>query len=543
MKRREFLNKTALSVAGLSVANYAFSNSLIEEFVTADTTHGKIKGYREQGVSIFKGVPYAGKTSGERRFRRPAPLEPWTGVREALTLGAPAIQNPRRNEPAPSEDCLFLNVWTPATDSKKRPVMFYSHGGGFVIGSGGSTGQDGANLARNFDVVVVETNHRLGLLGFLYLDELGGKDYEGSGNNGMLDIVEGLKWVNANIAQFGGDPNNVMIWGESGGGAKTSCLYAMPSAAPYFNKASIESGPGVRMVDKEIAQEITLMLLKELNISVSNWKKVLDVPASELLAIQSKLPFVPPFVEKNKNRGMMQRNAGGFAPVVDGKALPHHPFDPTAPAISKNKPLLVGWNEDEYTFFAWERKDTEFAKLDFESLHKKLEPQYGQDTSKIIETYQKARPQATAPDIFIAISSITMMGLGSVIIAERKAAQNGAPVYLYNFGYKSEAKIPGTEYAMGTPHAMDISFKFFNESAKKPSFFGGNRPERVTASHNFAELWTTFAKTGKPAAQNAPKWKAYDLKNRSTMRIDTQLEVINNRFGSEIEMWRSIGKV
>lgn len=543
MKRREFLNKTALSVAGLSVANYAFSNSLIEEFVTADTTHGKIKGYREQGVSIFKGVPYAGKTSGERRFRRPAPLEPWTGVREALTLGAPAIQNPRRNEPAPSEDCLFLNVWTPATDNKKRPVMFYSHGGGFVIGSGGSAGQDGANLARNFDVVVVETNHRLGLLGFLYLDELGGKDYEGSGNNGMLDIVEGLKWVNANIAQFGGDPNNVMIWGESGGGAKTSCLYAMPSAAPYFNKASIESGPGVRMVDKEIAQEITLMLLKELNISVSNWKKVLDVPASELLAIQSKLPFVPPFVEKNKNRGMMQRNAGGFAPVVDGKALPHHPFDPTAPAISKNKPLLVGCNEDEYTFFAWERKDTEFAKLDFESLHKKLEPQYGQDTSKIIETYQKARPQATAPDIFIAISSITMMGLGSVIIAERKAAQNGAPVYLYNFGYKSEAKIPGTEYAMGTPHAMDISFKFFNESAKKPSFFGGNRPERVTASHNFAELWTTFAKTGKPAAQNAPKWKAYDLKNRSTMRIDTQLEVINNRFGSEIEMWRSIGKV
>jgi para-nitrobenzyl esterase len=390
---------------------------------------------------------------------------------------------------------------------------------------------------------VVETNHRLGLLGFLYLDELGGKDYEGSGNNGMLDIVEGLKWVNANIAQFGGDPNNVMIWGESGGGAKTSCLYAMPSAAPYFNKASIESGPGVRMLDKEIAQETTLMLLKELNIPVSNWKKVLDVPASELLAIQSKLPFVPPFVEKNKNRGMMQRNAGGFAPVVDGKALPHHPFDPTAPAISKNKPLLVGWNEDEYTFFAWERKDTEFAKLDFESLHKKLEPQYGQDTSKIIETYQKARPQATAPDIFIAISSITMMGLGSVIIAERKAAQNGAPVYLYNFGYKSEAKIPGTEYAMGTPHAMDISFKFFNESAKKPSFFGGNRPERVTASHNFAELWTTFAKTGKPAAQNAPKWKAYDLKNRSTMRIDTQLEVINNRFGSEIEMWRSIGKV
>jgi para-nitrobenzyl esterase len=163
MKRREFLNKTGLSVAGLSLANYAYSNSFAEEFVISNTNFGQIKGYRDNGVNIFKGVPYAGKISGERRFRRPAPLEPWEGVKETLTLGAPAIQNPRRNEPAPSEDCLFLNVWTPANDGKKRPVMFYSHGGGFVIGSGGSQGQDGANLARNFDVVVVETNHRLGL--------------------------------------------------------------------------------------------------------------------------------------------------------------------------------------------------------------------------------------------------------------------------------------------------------------------------------------------------------------------------------------------
>jgi len=151
--------------------------------------------------------------------------------------------------------------------------MFYSHGGGFVIGSGGSAGQDGANLARHFDVVVVQTNHRLGLMGFLYLDEIGGSDYEGSGNNGMLDIVEGLKWVNKNIENFGGDPNNVMIWGESGGGAKTSCLYAMPSAAPYFNKASIESGPGVRMTPKEIAAETTLMFLKELGIETKDWKR------------------------------------------------------------------------------------------------------------------------------------------------------------------------------------------------------------------------------------------------------------------------------
>ncbi len=548
--RRDFLARLSLATAAISFPQYAFSSSgKADEFVEVEVTHGRLRGMRQDGVNLFKGIPYGGRISGDRRFRRPAPLEKWTGVRDALQVGPPAIQSPRRNEPAPAEDCLFLNVWTPANDNRKRPVMFYSHGGGFVIGSGASASQDGSNLARNFDVVVVETNHRLGLLGFLYLDELAGPDYAGSGNMGMLDIAAGLKWVHDNIAQFGGDPNNVMIWGESGGGAKTSCLYAMPEAAPYFNKASIESGPGVRMTPKDVAAETTAMLLKELNIAPKDWRKLLDIPAADLLTMQGKLPFVPPFIEKNKNQGFMRRNYGGFGPVVDGIVLPHHPFDPTAPALSKNKPLLVGWNEDEFTFFAWERKDTEFAKLDFDGLYQKLEPQYGADTKKIIDTYRKARPEATAPDIFIAVSSITMMGLGSVDIAEKKVKQGGAPVYLYNFGYKSEKKIPGTDYAMGTPHAMDISFKFNNEipprdgSAPKESFFGGNRPERFVASHHFAELWTTFARTGKPAAKDVPAWPAYNLKDRPTMRIDSTCEVIDNRFSEELATWRSVGKL
>lgn len=548
--RRNFLAQLSLTTAALSLPLSGFSSAgKADEFVTTDTTYGRLRGTRKEGVNLFKGIPYGGRTSGDRRFRRPAPFDPWTGVRDALEFGAPSIQNPRRNEPAPSEDCLFLNVWTPANDNKKRPVMFYSHGGGFVIGSGASAGQDGSNLARNFDVVVVETNHRLGLLGFLYLDELGGEPYTGSGNMGVLDITAGLKWVNENISQFGGDPNNVMIFGESGGGAKTSCLYAMPQAAPYFNKASIESGPGVRMSSKETAAETTAMLLKELNISPNNWKKLLDVPTADLLAMQAKLPFVPPFQERNSKRTGLQGRLGGFGPVVDGVVLPNHPFDPTAPAISKDKPLLVGWNEDEYTFFAWERKDTESFKMDFDGLQKKLEPQYGSDTQKVTAAYRQARPEASAPDIFVAISSITMMGLGSVDIAEKKTAQPGAPVYLYNFGYKSEKKIPGTDYAMGTPHAMDISFKFNNEipprdgSAPKESFFGGNRPERFVASLHFAELWTTFARTGKPAAKDVPAWPAYNLKDRPTMRIAEKCEVIENRFAGELAMWRSIGKL
>jgi para-nitrobenzyl esterase len=548
--RRLFLSQLSLAGVVAATAGFGFTTThRPDEFIEVEVNTGKIKGVRSDGVNVFKGVPYGGKISGDRRFRRPAPLQPWTGVRDATQFGAPAIQPPRRNEPAPSEDCLFLNVWTPANDNRKRPVMFYSHGGGFVGGSGASQSQDGSNLARNFDVVVVQTNHRLGLLGFLYLDEIAGPEYAGSGNMGMLDIADGLKWVNQNIAQFGGDPNNVMIFGESGGGAKTSCLYTMPAATPYFNKASIESGPGVRMTTKETAAETTAMLLKELNIAPKDWKKLLDIPAADLLVMQAKLPFVPPFIEKNNNREAMQRNAGGFGPVVDGVVLPQHPFDPVAPEISKNKPLLVGWNEDEHTFFAWERKDTESFKIDFEGLKKKLEPRYGENTDKLIETYRKANPKASAPDIFVAISSIAMMGLGSVTIAERKVKQGGAPVYLYNFGYKSEKKIPGTDYAMGTPHAMDISFKFNNEipprdgSAPKESFFGGNNPDRFVASHHFAELWTTFAKTGKPAAKDVPDWPAYNLQDRPTMRIDTKCEVINDRFAQELATWRTLGKV
>lgn len=547
--RRQFLSQLSIAAAAVSMPALGFSSlKRPAEYVEADIVTGRIRGQRMDGVNVFKGIPYGGSISGDRRFRRPAPLAPWKGVRDAIEFGAPAIQAPRRGEPAPAEDCLFLNVWTPANDNKKRPVMFYSHGGGFVIGSGASPGQDGSNLARNFDVVVVQTNHRLGLLGFLYLDEIAGEEYQGSGNMGMLDIVDGLKWVGQNIAQFGGDPGNVMIFGESGGGAKTSCLYAMPSAAPFFNKASIESGPGVRMTAKETAAETTAMLLKELNIAPKDWKKLLYVPAADLLAMQAKLPFVAPFLEKNNGPGM-RRGAGGFGPVVDGKILPQHPFDPSAPEISRNKPLLVGWNEDEYTFFAWERKDTESFKMDFEGLQKKLEPRYGSDTGQMIGVYRKAMPGASAPEIFVAISSISMMGLGSVDIAEKKAKQGGAPVYLYNFGYKSEKKIPGTDYAMGTPHAMDISFKFNNEipprdgSAPKESFFGGNRAERFVASHHFAELWTTFARTGKPAANDVPQWPAYNLKDRPTMRIDTKCEVIDNRFAQELAMWRSIGKI
>jgi para-nitrobenzyl esterase len=549
ISRRDFVSSSAMGVAvaiGAARSTRMLSRTLSRDDVIVETAHGKLRGARDNGVSAFLGVPYAGRVSGDRRFRRPAPLEAWTGVRDALRLGPPAVQAPRaafgKTEPMPAEDCLVLNVWTPATDAGRRPVMFYNHGGGFFGGSGGSVYQSGANLARRFDVVVVETNHRLGLLGFLHLGDVAGDEYASSGNNGILDIVDGLRWVHENIAAFGGDPANVMIFGESGGGQKTSCLYAMPSAAPYFAKASIESGPGVRMSTRDAASFTTSLVLDELRLTKNEWRRLLDITAADLLALQLRLPQTAAAQARASATRRDKRPApvepGGFAPVVDGVVLPHHPFDPTAPAISRDKPLIVGWNEDEYTYVAYANKDTSGFGIDDAGLRAKLEPRFGADAARIVETYRRSRPSASATALYVEIESFTMMGLGSIEIAEKKAAQHAAPAFLYNLGYKSGEKVPGTDYPMGTPHAMDIGLKFNNVTPS--TFLMGNRPERLIASRNMAELWATFARTSRPAAAGQPAWPAYDLTRRATMRIDAECTVIDDRNRAERELWAEL---
>jgi para-nitrobenzyl esterase len=553
ISRKQFLQKSALGLGSVMIfSGFDFtSGGKDENFVTAKTAFGNVRGVRERGVNIFKGIPYGGSISGEYRFSRPAPLEPWKGVRDAFNLGTPAMQSPKTvygiDEPQPGEDCLFLNIWTPAIDNRKRPVMFYNHGGGFSTGSGGSAGQDGANLTRFFDVVVVETNHRLNIFGYLYLGDVAGESYKTSGNNGMLDIVDGLKWVNQNISEFGGDPGNVMIWGESGGGAKTSCLYAMPSAADYFNKASIESGPGIMMTPVESAIETTKLLLRELNITPKDWRKLLGLPAETLFAIQPQLMKAAGSLPagSSRMRGIGASSIGGFSPVVDGIVLPGHPFSPSAPAISSKKPLIVGWNEDEYTFFASSSGDVSGYKLqDFDALHKKIEPKFGEDTGKIIATYRTSRPDASPAALYNEIMSVTFMGLGSIEIAEKKAKQNAAPVFLYNFGYKSGLKLPNTDFPMGTAHAMDIGFKFNNVRSEMPGqYLAGDRPERFKASLNFAGLWTSFALTGRPGVKDQPEWPAYDLTRRPTYKIDSACEVIYDRNKSERELWTSLGYI
>lgn len=428
--------------------------------------------------------------------------------------------------------------------------MFYNHGGGFTIGSGGAPYQDGGNLARTFDVVVVATNHRLGLLGFLYLGALAGEEYADSGNQGLLDIRDGLKWVHDNIEAFGGDPDNVMIFGESGGGAKTSCLYAMPSAAPYFNKASIESGPGIRMFPRDAAAETTLVTLKELGLERSEWRKLLEVPVDTLLATQETLgrPPAGPLTMTGGSRGMASgTQPGGFGPVVDGAVLPRHPFEPDAPPISKGKPLIVGSNRDETVFFLREQRNTEVFSLTEAALEERLAGELGADASVVLDTYRKSRPHASPTDLYIAITTARMFGIGATTIADRKQAQHGAPVFTYVFVHESEALIPGTQHKTGVPHAMEIPYKFYLVRAGDPR--GGGRggmmsvssPEDEKAAHNMAEMWSTFARTGRPGARGQPEWPAYTATERATMEIDAQCRIVNDPYPLERSLWERLG--
>ncbi len=544
-----------LALAGTVAASSRLSAQAAEtEYAEVKTAYGRLRGAKTGNLTTFKGIPYGGPISGANRFKAAPPLKPWSGVRDALAFGAPSWQTgQRRDDPPQDENCLFLNIWTPAADKRKRPVMFYSHGGGFTSGSAASSYQDGGNLARTFDVVVVATNHRLGIVGYLYLGGLGGEEYATSGNQGLLDIRDGLKWVRENIEAFGGDPANVMIFGESGGGAKTSCLYAMPSAAPYFNKASIESGPGIRMMPRDAAAETALMTLKQLGIEKSEWRKLLDVPAEKLLEAQTALGKTGggPLGMTGGRKGMGGGSRpGGFGPVVDGLVLPRNPFDPEAPAISRDKPLLVGFNRDETVFFFNQRRNTEVYSLTEDALKQRLSNEFPGNADAIFETYRKSRPDASPSDLYIAITTARMIGLGAMTIAERKYAQRGASAYMYVFKHENPALIPGTQHKMGTPHAMEITYKFYRVSPRQQQGAsagqqaGGlmaiSRPESVKAAHNMAEMWSTFARTGKPAATGQPDWPPYTVPSRATMEIDADCTVTRDPYPLERKLWERL---
>lgn len=513
------------------------------------TRQGILRGQRSSDVDVFRGVPYAGSVSGRARFRQAPPPPVWQGVRDASRLGAPSIQPVQHmaptGEPAPAEDCLFLNIWSPRGGAPLKPVMVYSHGGGLVIGSGGSPAVDGTRLAVENDVVVVTTNHRLGALGFLYLDHLGGPEYRGSGNRGIEDIALALRWIAKNISMFGGDPANVTIFGESGGGIKTSCLYAMPAAAPYFHKASIESGPGVRLLEIEQAKQMTDRVLAYLRLDRTNWRALLDLAPARILEAQlvASPPIVTPPAWGGRSGLVGDGNALGFFPVRDGRLLPHHPFDPAAPNLSRDKPLMVGGNADEQMLFSMNGKDVAAWSLDDAGLEQRITTVFGPRSQEILSTYRDAHPHATPSAIYFAIQSDLFSHEGSTVIAERKAAQGGAKVYRWILEYRHGGQVPGTMSTLGAMHAIDIPFKFDNVDARFGELVvAGPRPEKVRLGRAMSAAWANFAKTGIPAAPGQPAWPAYDLATRQTMHIDTSWIVESDEDRSTRLLWEKISR-
>jgi para-nitrobenzyl esterase len=486
---------------------------------------------------------------GHARFKAPPPLKKWKGARDALVWGHPAVQPPRQtfgvDEPAPDEDCLVLNVWTPAVnDGGKRPVMFYCHGGGFSTGSGASILQEGSNLARENDVVVVQSNHRLGILGYLFLADILGEPYATSANAGMLDIVAALEWTQRNIEAFGGDPGNVMVWGESGGGAKTSCIYAMPQAAPYFHKASIESGPGVRMTEREQATATTRWVLDKLGLSVREAHKLLEVPAAKLLEVQLNPPPNGSLSLGGGRHGIGASGVGGFSPVVDGLVLPSHPFDPVAPAISADKPLMVGSNRDEVVFFYMSSPDKSVFALDEPGLISRANTRFGAHAEMLLTAYRRGRPDASPSEVAIAMESAAFAGAGSIAIAERKAMQARAPVFMYMLTDHINATVPGTNYQIGAMHAMDIRLKFDNlavAEARRPSLTPEEAADHALAAKNMSRMWANFARSSQPAAPGQPAWPAYDLQTRATMMIEARCHVAKDPYPAERQVWTEIG--
>lgn len=486
-----------------------------------ETTHGKVQGEVFRGVSIFRGVPYGAPTSGVNRFRAPQPVTAWGGVRACVLYGETAPQPPGRlaeggfegNRPERGEDCLVLNVWTPAADSGNRPVLVWLHGGGFEAGSGSSMLYDGSNLVRRGDVVCVSINHRLGIFGHCHLADLLGEEFAGAANAGYLDLVQALEWVRDNIAAFGGDPACVTIYGQSGGGRKVSLLTASKRAQGLFHRAVVQSGSHLRLMARERANQHAERLLAHFGLTKADGRRLQDIPMRDML---------------RANRDLARATSLRFSPTLDETTFADHPWDPAAPQTAAAIPMMIGTCRTELSNQLGSADETTFT-LDDAALSDRLQSFIpAEDIASVIATFRAESPSASPSELFFKITTARGYWRDSLLQTERKAAQGGAPVWSYRLMWRT----PVEGGRRITPHSLDLPFMFDNV-ARAPQMTGPPTDETAALAQAMSETWLAFARTGNPNNAAIPTWDAYDHENRTVMLFDTVSAAANDPHRAE----------
>lgn len=488
------------------------------------TTHGAVEGAVRDGHSVYLGIPFAAPPVGEGRFRAPLPLQAWDGVRPATEWGKAARQT---SHPIPGfaasgpqdEDCLYLNVFTPAADGKRRPVLFWIHGGGFTHGSAAEPIYDGGPLAVRGDVVVVSTHYRLGALGFLHLDDhLPGRGL--SANTGMLDLVSALEWTRDNVERFGGDPGNVTIFGESAGAAAVGTLLAMPAAKGLFHKAVLQSGTG-RALDRDGGKRVAQLVLEELGFA-NDPEQILHVSADRILEAQTAV-------------AAKMGRAGGplYGPVMDGVSLLKQPMDAIRDGDSAGVPVMLGTNRDESKLFAAtmrrEQPDEEGTLKAIGAVLPKASPE---QLASLLAVYRTSRAEKGLPtsnlDMIDAVQSDVMMRINAGKMAAAQVAHQ-PNTYLYLFTYAS----PARGGSLGSCHALEMPFVFGTTKAPTQDKFAGSGPAVEQLSLNMMHSWLSFARSSSPGHEGIGAWPAFSADARPTMIFDTACGVESDPFGEE----------
>lgn len=493
---------------------------------TVETRAGLVEGFERDGVHQFRGIPYAAPPIGRRRWQPPTREEPWTGIRDATRFSPESAQGPfplaemmGGKQPERSEDSLTLNVFTPGTDEPRRPVLVWIHGGAFMNGSGSTPWYDGTRFAQHGDVVVVTLNYRLGPFGFLHLADLFGPEVAGSGNAGLLDQIAALEWVRECIGAFGGDPEQVMVFGESAGGGSVGTLLGTPAARGLFRRAVAQSGAASWAVSTDAATEVTGLVCDALGVRPGDLDALYDASTEDVVAaVQQYRAWVA-------NRPRMP-----FAPVVDGVVLPRAPLAAIADGSAAGVELLTGTNTDEMTLF--HLADPGYGAIDEAEVRRRVREWLpAGDPDALVDGYRAAMPDASPPLLWSAISTDAVFRVPAIRMAE--AQHPHAPVWMYLFSWPSRA-FGG---ALRSTHALEIPFVWNNLHKGGSELFTGPGEERQAIADAMHRAWIGFAAAGAPGHSGIPAWPGYEPVRRATMRFDTVPELVDDPAGATRALW------